>query len=217
VSPISQSSRKSEALRASPRMFESDLLDRLSRVHPVVPPVVFGPFIVGFIVYAVDHLGLAEAVGLTIAGYVLWTLTEYWMHRVVFHFEPDEGIGARLHWIIHGIHHDHPNDPMRLVMPPSVSVPLAVLFYLLFLVVFGTRYAPGIQGGFIGGYLIYDMTHYYVHHRRPTGRLGRTLRELHMRHHFQDDTTGFGVSAPYWDRVFRTAPARGRRADRPAG
>jgi sterol desaturase/sphingolipid hydroxylase (fatty acid hydroxylase superfamily) len=27
-----------------------------------------------------------------------------------------------------------------------------------------------------------------------------------MRHHFQDDTTGYGVSAPYWDHVFGTAP-----------
>ena len=25
------------------------------------------------------------------------------------------------------------------------------------------------------------------------------MRELHMRHHFQDDTRGFGVSAPFWD------------------
>ena len=58
-------------------------------------------------------------------GWVFWTLTEYWLHRIVFHFEPEDGIGARLHWIIHGVHHDHPNDPMRLVMPPSVSVPLA--------------------------------------------------------------------------------------------
>ncbi|MEA2300962.1 MAG: dihydroceramide fatty acyl 2-hydroxylase, partial [Solirubrobacteraceae bacterium] len=76
--------------------------------------------------------------------------------------------------------------------------------------VFGSRYAPGIEAGFIAGYLIYDMTHYYVHHARPTRRLGRMLREAHMRHHFQDDTTGFGVSAPYWDRVFRTAPGRAR-------
>jgi len=187
-------------------MFESDWLDRLSRVHPGVPPAIFGPCIVAFVVYAVEHLGAVEAIGLILAGYVLWTLTEYWMHRVIFHFEPQDGIGARMHWIIHGIHHDHPNDPMRLVMPPSVSLPLAVLFYLLFLLVFGTRYAPGIEGGFIGGYLLYDMTHYYVHHRRPTGRVGRTLRELHMRHHFQDDEAGFGVSAPYWDRVFGTRP-----------
>jgi sterol desaturase/sphingolipid hydroxylase (fatty acid hydroxylase superfamily) len=42
------------------------------------------------------------------------------------------------------------------------------------------------------------------------------LRESHMRHHFQDDTTAFGVSAPYWDRVFGTAPVRPRRERRPA-
>ena len=67
------------------------------------------------------------------------------MHRIVFHFEPEDGIGARLHWIIHGVHHDHPNDPMRLVMPPSVSVPLALVFYVLFLLVLGGTVAPGVR------------------------------------------------------------------------
>ena len=57
------------------------------------------------------------------------------------------------------------------------------------------------------------MTHYYIHHFRPRGPLGRMLRERHMRHHFQDDTRGFGISAPYWDEVFRTS-SRGR-ADSP--
>ena len=34
-----------------------------------------------------------------------------------------------------------------------------------------------------------------------------------MRHHFQDDERGFGISAPYWDMVFGTAPQRtGTRA-----
>ena len=32
-----------------------------------------------------------------------------------------------------------------------------------------------------------------------------------MRHHFQDDTTGFGISAPYWDKVFRTNVRAKRR------
>ncbi len=46
------------------------------------------------------------------------------------------------------------------------------------------------------------MLHYALHHTVPSGRLGRALRERHMRHHFQDDTKGFGISAPYWDDVF---------------
>ena len=41
-------------------------------------------------------------------------------------------------------------------------------------------------------------------------RAGRLLRELHMRHHFQDHTRGFGVSAPFWDYVFRTPQQRSR-------
>ena len=108
-------------------MFDSDILDRLSRVHPIVPLVIFVPAIaVAFAVGARGEPTTIQVVGLVLAGYVFWTLTEYWMHRLIFHFEPEDGIGARLHWIIHGVHHDHPNDPLRLVMPPSVSIPLAL-------------------------------------------------------------------------------------------
>jgi sterol desaturase/sphingolipid hydroxylase (fatty acid hydroxylase superfamily) len=186
-------------------MFKSRWLDALSRVHPAVPVVIFGPAIVVTFALGADRLGIESALGAVLIGYVVWTLTEYWLHRIVFHFEPEDGFGARLHWIIHGVHHDHPNDPLRLVMPPSVSVPLATLFYLLFSWVAGTNWGLAIFSGFIGGYLFYDMTHYYVHHHRPRSRMGRKLRELHMRHHFQDDTAGYGVSAPWWDRVFGTA------------
>jgi dihydroceramide fatty acyl 2-hydroxylase len=104
------------------------------------------------------------------------------------------------------VHHDHPNDPMRLVMPPAVSVPLGAAVFGVLYLIFGEGYAPGLGAGFFAGYLVYDMMHYYLHHFRPHGRLGRMLRERHMRHHFQDDTRGFGISAPYWDEVFRTSP-----------
>jgi dihydroceramide fatty acyl 2-hydroxylase len=173
-----------------------------------VPLLLFGPVIALLLGLGVDRLGPLRTLGFALAGYVFWTLVEYWMHRVVFHFEPEDGIGARLHWMIHGVHHDHPNDPLRLVMPPSVSVPLALLFYGLFVLVLGPDRATAFGGGFMGGYLLYDMIHYHVHHHVPRTRLGRTLRELHMRHHFQDDERGFGISAPYWDHVFRTVPVR---------
>jgi dihydroceramide fatty acyl 2-hydroxylase len=211
VSAQQEGTTRTEALKASPPMFESRLLDACSRVHPSVPVILFAPAIALLFVLGVERAGTGAAVLLVVGGYLLWTLTEYWMHRIVFHFEPERGIGARLHWIIHGVHHDHPNDPMRLVMPPSVSVPLAVAFYVIFVLVLGGTDAPAFGAGFLAGYLIYDMTHYHVHHHKPRTRAGRRLRELHMRHHFQDDTRGFGVSAPWWDRVFGTAPRRGVR------
>ena len=191
-------------------MFESDLLDRLSRVHPVVPLVIFIPAIAVLFALGQEGKSVAYVGGLLLGGYAFWTLTEYWLHRVVFHFEPEDGLGARLHFIIHGVHHDHPNDPMRLVMPPSASVPLALLFYGLFVLVLGTPAAHVFAAGFLSGYLIYDMTHFHVHHHKPRTRAGRVLRELHMRHHFQDHTRGFGVSAPFWDYVFRTPQQRSR-------
>ena len=150
-----------------------------------------------------------------VGGYALWTLFEYWLHRIVFHFEPEDGLGARMHWIIHGVHHDHPNDPLRLVMPPAVSVPLGAIVFGVLYLLFGAGYAPGLGAGFFAGYLVYDMIHYYLHHFRPRGRLGRMLRERHMRHHFQDDTRGFGISAPYWDEVFRHLLARTAARRRP--
>jgi sterol desaturase/sphingolipid hydroxylase (fatty acid hydroxylase superfamily) len=203
--------RRSDYLKASPPMFKSGLLDRFTRVHHLVPLFLFAPVIVLLLAMGVDRLGPWRALGFALAGYAFWTLTEYWMHRVVFHFEPEEGIGARLHWMIHGVHHDHPNDPLRLVMPPSVSVPLAALFYGLFVLVLGADRATAFGAGFLAGYLLYDMIHYALHHHVPKSRLGKWLRELHMRHHFQDDERGFGISAPYWDYVFRTVPGRRER------
>ena len=205
---------RTDVLRASPPMFDSRLLDVLSRVHPAVPVLIFMPAVVLLAAWELSSASVVTTAALAVGGYALWTLFEYWLHRIVFHFEPQDGLGARMHWIIHGVHHDHPNDPLRLVMPPAVSVPLGIVVFGILYLIFGAGYAPGLGAGFFAGYLAYDMIHYYIHHFRARGRLGRMLRERHMRHHFQDDTRGFGISAPYWDEVFRTS-SRGR-ADQPA-
>lgn len=200
--------RRSDWLRASPPLFESRVLDRFTRVHPSVPVLIFLPAIVLLSVFGVGRVGTGNAILLVLAGYLTWTLTEYWMHRVVFHFEPEDGWGARFHWLIHGVHHEHPNDPMRLVMPPSVSVPLALAFYVLFWLILGADRAFTFGAGFYAGYLLYDMIHYHLHHHVPRTRMGKKFRELHLRHHFQDHERGFGISAPYWDAIFRTLPRK---------
>jgi dihydroceramide fatty acyl 2-hydroxylase len=196
--------RRSETLKASPRMFESDFLDFFTRVHPLVPIVLFGPAVIVLTALGVAWTG-AWVVAWLAGGYLFWTLTEYWLHRLVFHWEGDSNWAKQFHWMAHGVHHDHPNDRLRLVMPPSVSIPLASLFVLAFWALLGDGWA-GFGAGFLAGYLAYDELHYYVHHFRPKGRMGKKLRELHMRHHFQDHDRGFGVSAPWWDHVFGTAP-----------
>ena len=199
---------RTEFLKASPPMFKSGVLDKFTRVHHLVPVVIFLPVITILFAYGIDRVGFVPSLGYALGGYVLWTLAEYWIHRVIFHFEPEDGIGARLHWMVHGVHHDHPNDPLRLVMPPAASVPLALVFYAAFWLVLGADRAFAFGAGFLAGYLAYDMIHYALHHHTPRTRMGKWLRELHMRHHFQDDERGFGISAPYWDRVFGTMHVR---------
>jgi sterol desaturase/sphingolipid hydroxylase (fatty acid hydroxylase superfamily) len=200
-------SDRTATLSASPPLFRSRFLDFFSRIHPAVPALIYIPVITGLVVLATrEGQGAGEIALLTLAGIGLWTLAEYWLHRLVFHWEPDNPIGHRLHFIIHGVHHDHPNDKMRLVMPPGASIPLASLFFGLFWLLFGIPAAYPLFAGFLIGYLFYDYMHYYLHHFVPRSELGKRLREQHMRHHFQDHRYGFGVSSPLWDVVFRTLP-----------
>jgi dihydroceramide fatty acyl 2-hydroxylase len=198
-------------LSASPPLFRNRFLDFFSRVHPAIPALVFGPVIALLVAAGLDR-GLAawESALLVLAGLALWTLAEYWLHRKLFHWEPDHPIGRRLHFIIHGVHHDHPNDRMRLVMPPAASIPLAALFFGVFWLAFGLPTALPLFAGFLVGYLVYDYTHYWLHHFVPRSTLGKRLREQHMRHHFQDHRYGFGVSTPLWDAVFGTLPRKRR-------
>ena len=195
-------------------MFENPVLEFFSRVHPIVPPLIYLPVVAICLVVAVADKGLAGGgvAAVFFVGLASWTLAEYLLHRFVFHFQPDTRWGRRLHFIIHGVHHDYPHDPMRLVMPPSVSVPLALLVFLLFRVLIGPDWSLPFFAGFLVGYLIYDMTHYHIHHHRADNKLSLLVRRYHYRHHFQQSNRGFGVTSPLWDRVFRTSPLRRRRS-----
>ena len=144
---------------------------------------------------------------------MFWTLCEYWAHRTVFHFEPEHGVGARLHWMIHGVHHDHPNDPRRLVLPPALSIPLALLFLGLFVIVLGTPLAWAVAAGFYLGYVIYDSLHFALHHTHPKGESAAGSASCTCATTSRTTRRGFGVSAPWWDIVFNTrraAPGRWR-------
>lgn len=200
-------------LRASPRLFENPLLDRLSRVHWSMPLFIYVPLIGALAVFSLQAYDAPTVLSAAALGYFLWTLVEYFGHRFLFHSAFPGRFGARIHFLIHGVHHEHPNDPLRLVMPALLSGPIMLIAFAVARLIFGLPFGYPVLAGFIAGYVAYDMVHYYVHHGRPKSRVGRILRRLHMLHHFRDPTLGFGVSAPWWDYVFRTAFARAGRGD----
>src|ERR1700756_1908680 len=170
------------------RMFESDFMEFFSRVHPATPLILYLP-VVAYMLYLAlwrQKLSFLVVAGFFLLGVLLWTLLEYVIHRYVFHYEPKTRVGKRLHYIIHGVHHDYPNDGRRLVMPPVISIPLAALFYALFLLLFA-KGAPVIWAGLVTGYICYDSIHYAIHHFPIKSGVLNRLKQHHLRHHFHDD------------------------------
>jgi hypothetical protein len=214
------------------RMFANPLLERLSHVHPAVPHVLYVPVITIMLVLAVRAgQSVGQMVLLFAGGALTWSLLEYVIHRFVFHppqwvedetravtasLAPGQAVMPALptwrhkfYFLVHGVHHDYPNDSRRLVMPPSVSIPLAVIFFFLFQWTIGPL-TPAAFAGLVAGYLAYDTTHYFTHHSPGKTALGRYQKKRHFRHHYYDSTRNFGVSSPLWDAVWGTMGRTGR-------
>ena len=72
------------------RLFDSDVLEFFTHIHPAVVVALWLPVGAFFLVRAAldPRLGpIGLAVG-AIAGLGIWTLAEYTLHRFVFHFRP---------------------------------------------------------------------------------------------------------------------------------
>ena len=195
----------------SPRMFRVDWIERhLSRVRPWQVLVVWVPVALALAAMgALDPALTSRRLALALAGGLFaWTLLEYLLHRYVFHFTPSPGseLAGDVHFLVHGVHHDFPHDADRLVMPPVLSILLAVLIGTPLCLAVGPHLFHPIFAGLVLGYLWYDMTHYAAHHLKPHTELGAFLRRHHYLHHFKSPGARFGVTTPFWDYVFGTMP-----------
>jgi sterol desaturase/sphingolipid hydroxylase (fatty acid hydroxylase superfamily) len=195
-----------EAEHQSIRLFENEFLERLTHVHPLVPLVFWSP-IAGYLLWqsiVVQDLPIAQVLLCAPLAILVWTLTEYVLHRFAFHFPARSKLGKWLVFLFHGNHHHDPKDKTRLVMPPSGSIPIMlVLYYLFSLVIPGVWLAP-FTAFFIVGYLIYDYIHYATHHFPMKNAVAKYLKLYHLKHHFSGESGRYGVSSPLWDKVFGT-------------
>jgi sterol desaturase/sphingolipid hydroxylase (fatty acid hydroxylase superfamily) len=182
-----------------------------ARAHPIMPGLWWGP-LVACCIYgtAVDVRfdGIRAALGFVL-GFLAWTLVEYLLHRFVFHLAPEPTFESRFkRFMVHGYHHEFPNDRMRLVAPLLLSLPIGAALAGTYYLLLGPHVWMMWFAGTALGYLAYDWIHYYTHHFRPRTRIGKFLRRYHMQHHYHDSESHFGISSPLWDWVFRTAKTR---------
>jgi 4-hydroxysphinganine ceramide fatty acyl 2-hydroxylase len=152
-------------------MFEADINEWFS--HNKWQRIFFIPFfLVTYWLYTTDLTTASplQLLSTSLLGIFTFTLLEYFLHRFVFHSEkwlPNSKVIRYLHYTLHGIHHTLPNDPDRLVYPPVL---FAITYCLLEVFVFQPlqpeNKAIGVffKIGVLLGYLMYDCTHYALHH-----------------------------------------------------
>ena len=188
------------------RLFENDFLESLSHVHPIMPLVVWTPIIL-FLFYraaTIDSLSAMYFVIFFIVGILVWTLTEYLLHRYVFHFNAKSKLGKRFVFMFHGLHHDDPQDPTRLVMPPVPAILIVSVLWQIVALVVPSQFMNVFMANFLIGYLCYDYIHYATHHFPMTSPIGKYLRKYHLQHHYSGEASKYGVSNPLWDYIFGT-------------
>lgn len=188
------------------RIFQNEWMESWTHIHPAWPFVVWVPIVGVFFVrgFSTPDLTFASVVTCGVLTLLFWSFTEYMLHRFLFHFPAKSRAGRWFVFFIHGVHHDDPQDPTRLVMPPFASLVLGVVFYGFFYVTVGS-WVDLTFAFFATGYLFYDFTHFAVHHFRQRTPIGRFLKQNHMLHHYAEPNTRWGVSSPLWDLILGTA------------
>jgi 4-hydroxysphinganine ceramide fatty acyl 2-hydroxylase len=162
-----------------------------------------------------DVIALKPAV--ILVGALLFYLSEYGMHRFAFHAPPLSWPPARK--LQHRLHYDHHVEPGRLdllFLPAWFLVPNLAVATALFALLFGTQPAFSALLGMMLAILHYEWVHYVAHiPYQPRTRLGRWIKQYHLRHHFISEKHWFGVSNPALDGVFGTARGPGANEKSP--
>lgn len=193
------------------KIFQNPFLERLTKTN-LRSNIIFYGSIIGILIYYalfIKEIPFYTFWGIFFIGHILWTLTEYALHRYVFHWTSNSKTVQRIHFIIHGAHHQYPKDEERLLMPPLPGLILAIIFftllYILFFVLNIVFYLWAFFPGFFFGYLMYSFLHRAIHLIKPPKRFEHVWRH-HIFHHYKYPEKAFGVSTRLWDHLFGTMP-----------
>ena len=83
-------------------MFETALFERFSRAHPITPALLYLPLAAVAIVLAFGRESPLRVLLGVLGGYLLWTVAEYWLHRLLFHLPVVGPKSARAAFLKHG-------------------------------------------------------------------------------------------------------------------
>lgn len=193
------------ARRGVAKLYRSPALEVIFTIAPPwLPYLVMGPLAIAALAGASRSLGAGGLALDVLAGWLVWSLVEYLMHRFLFHARAESEAARVVLLLVHGHHHLWPDDPRRVAATPIQFGSLALLLHGLATLALPSAHARTVWAGAILGYLAYEAAHWYAHHGRATGGPLGALRRYHMRHHHEDPRSRWGIGSPLWDFVFRT-------------
>ncbi|KAJ6796512.1 inositolphosphorylceramide-B C-26 hydroxylase isoform X1 [Iris pallida] len=201
--------------KEGPRFFGNDFLEFLTRTAWWAIPTIWLPVVFYFVTMSI-RMGhtLPQVAVMVMTGILVWTLMEYTLHRFLFHIETKSYWANTAHYLLHGCHHKHPMDGLRLVFPPAATAILLFPFWNVLKLFSTPTTCPALFGGGLLGYVMYDCTHYYLHHGKPTKEPAKHLKRYHLNHHFRVQTMGFGITSSLWDVVFGTLPPPSKSSEK---
>ncbi|KAL6643898.1 hypothetical protein ACP70R_018664 [Stipagrostis hirtigluma subsp. patula] len=177
--------------KEGPRFFENDVLEFLTRTKWWAIPLIWLPVVCWSLRTSIQmgHT-ITEVAMMVVFGILLWTLIEYLLHRFLFHIKTKSYWANTAHYLLHGCHHKHPMDGLRLVFPPAAAAILCFPFWNLIKLFSTPSTTPGLFGGGLLGYVIYDCTHYYLHHGQPSSDPAKHLKEIPSEPSLQNSEQG---------------------------
>lgn len=147
------------------------------------------------------HAGaqLANGALTAAAGLALWTFTEYAAHRWVMHNREATATLPIDPAAPHMAHHRRPRET-------SAAARLSAMGGIAAVAMGAHRVgAPtALAATWAAGYVTYDITHWFAHHRPARTNWGEQLRARHLRHHLGAPNANFGVTVDWWDQLFGT-------------
>ena len=133
-------------------------------------PIAWLP-VIAYHLLVLNTLSLISSIAFACLGVFTWTLVEYCLHRFLFHGEEywltsvtNNNLVFVAHFLLHGIHHAFPQDKYRLVFPVLPGYAMLIILTTPFKLVLPADIYPAYVAGGIIGYVMYDMTHFFLHH-----------------------------------------------------
>ena len=141
-----------------------------------------------------------------VTGALTFYVSEYGFHRFGFHAQPSRF--AFIRKLQHRLHYDHHAEPDRLdllFLPVWFLVPNLALTALGFAIILGWSAVASAMCGVMLAIFHYEWVHYVAHiPYQPRTRIGKWIKQYHLRHHFISEKFWFGVSNPSMDFIGRT-------------